>query len=918
MAKLTFVHGGKVLAVLDRAKMIDALAQRLPEDLRDPFKAAADEADSKLAAFLDEKRDEILQKIPADARFLVSKLKDFDEQSFDLADYTAAKRGVPGKLTAEAGAKLRLERLDPGDLQGDAEFPLAGDEALLKLQVEGHLSGTADLKNSAAVLAAGLNFAAGTEQALSYYVAADKNAYVAELIPKLGDFLVDPSRLSAIVEAFENPLLVRVERSGDSTMHLGVTIGICEQIDRMIEGLPATGGAGASLSLEYQDAAGFSLIVDKKGRDRHVIDFRKTRKKTTSSVLKLGVDVKIVGFKNRLMERIARAIPEDTRLKELLEKLDELTSALSKDALTTKLKQALEDKWPQAKPVIGFIVGEDTADALAGKIRGELQQRIEEIVNAKVDLLNTSAEAAAQTVAAQIGDELGLTGTRRSTLEQYVGASVSDAMKSAQSKIDGEVAALIERADVAKLLRPWEFVGSSVADALDALSQNAQDVVSRTRSALAAVHARYTRFRQGILAAVKDKMQEELSISIVSDKERTLTNTRTVKFEFRQADDAAESLYRALWTGDLSNFDVLVANAASSDQKIGLEGEYLSLEKRVAKHTLNVNFFGLGFKATELFSDTVEVGIDLNGHLIVADSKAELDETRKRFGEAQTIKASWQVDYLRNEVLDAPLLIEVTLTDKKFKRGREVDAFFDPLEKIGAMRAGISNDVETTLFTGTVKAIKNAKLSINVMLRWQEWLQLVGRDLEGRTVAGAWVPDEVCTRFVHDVETLAPAYVQGCRDLMKRRGTSDLLAFLLKFGSFRFPERAAPFVGESAQGVSGIFGQSWWFAKAVADLHSGLAALQANWTTLVSNLPGSRKIDDEQLADLRVKMQAVNEAFGHAFERALSTGAVLDDPGKNSSMTAATLHLFTSMSELPNPYLSCTFESARTGKLLFS
>jgi hypothetical protein len=917
MAELTFSQGGKALA-LDRSRILAMLAARLPDDLRPAFQAAANDTEEALERFLEEKRDELIQRLPEEARFLVAKLKDFDEQSFDLPELAKETGAGAGRLTVRADASLLLDRLEPADLQGEVGFALDDDEALLKLEASGHLDGAAELKGAAGVLSLGLNFHGGTGQSIAYYFTADRRALVATIVPRLADLVVHPGRLADVVEALDGRGLVRVERTGESTVNLGLTISVSEQIKEVIGGLPAVGGAGGSLSLEYQDGATFSLVVDRSAASRYVVDFRKTRRKTRSSVLKLGVDVRIVGFRNRLIEQIARAIPEDTALTALLERLDALTEELSEEALRKELAKTLKSKWPKAKGAIGFLVGEETAKELAAEIQGELQQKIEETINARIDLLNTKTDTAARTVAQGVVDELGLGGEHAEALEAYVGEAVERAVEAFQGRLEGAVAALIDETDVERLLRPWAFVGDAVSEAIAALSSQAGDAVQRTQAALTEVHARYTHFRQGVLTAVREKMEEELSISIISEKERTLTNTRTVRFEFRQVDKAAENLYRALWTGDLGNFRALVEAAKASPSMVGLTGEYVSVASRLAESALDANLFGLGLGTAELFSDTVEVGIDLNGRLVVAKSGAELEKRRRRHGESQVVNATWRVDYLRSEVLDPPLFVKVVLTDDKFESGGEVEDFFGPLEDVGAMRAGIAEDVETTLFSSTVKKIRNATLTINVLLRWREWLELVGSDLKAQPMPNAWQPDSVCRQFLRDVETLAPVYVSAAHEAMKRRRETDLFAFLLEFGGIHNRGDAARYIGESPRGTSRVLNPSWRLARALADLDSGLVALQANWKTLVAKLARLETVDEGDLEDLRLEIQAVNNAFAHTFGDVLTTGLRFDDPGKNAWLTAATLNLFRTRSASPNPFLSCTFESERTGRLLFS
>jgi len=920
MADLTFLQGGNVRELLDEAGVINALAERVPSELRQAFKAAGNGADGKLAEFLDKERESLRNKLPEDAQFLITKLKDFDQQSFDLVDLTKDKSSGKAKFGVSAGATILLDALTTEQLQGDVGFAVDDDDTLLKFEVSGNLSGSAELKGTTGALSVGLNFGGGTEQSLAYYFAVPRSTYVAAALPRIGSLLFETSSLTDVVEAMETHGLLRVERRSDSTMNLGLTIGISQGISTMIGGLSATGGIGGSLKVEYLDAATFSLIVDRAAGDRYIIDFRKTRRKERSSVLKLGVDVRIAGFREKLIDKIALAIPEDKNLQGLLKQLDSLTQELSEEVLGKKLAEALESEWPQGKTAIAVLLGEETVDDLAEEIQGELLEKIEDVINAKLDLLNTQADAAASIVATEIADALGLEGSHRHGLEAYVGGAVEKAFSGLGSSIDDAVEKLVKQGStaLADLLRPWEKIaGDAVSDAVKALSKNSQNAAARARVGLAKVHERYTRFRQGVLTAVKEKVEEELSVSFIAEKERTVTHTRSVRYEFRRADKGAADLYKALWTGDLLNLRSLLS-ALEPANTISLAGEYILTEANVAKRALAVNFFGLKVAAETLFSSTVEVGIDLNGRLIVATSKGDLEERRQRGGESQVVKATWCTDYLRSNLLEAPLLIKVVLTDKEFESGDEVEDFFGPLERLEAMRPGVSGDVETKLFTSSVKSIKNATLTVNVMLRWEEWLELVGVDLTAQPVAGAWQADAVCREFLGSAETLARPYVTASREVMQRTDFKELLPFLLAFGGKKMRKKAAEFVGEPSKRQSDEFGTSWRLARSLASLNDGLVALQANWKTLVTKLLAAPPLTDADLEKLRSEIDAVNIAFANAFEGVLSTGLLFDDVGRLHWLTAATLNLFKSRSNLPNPFLSCTFQSEQTGQLLFS
>lgn len=917
MAALTFSHGGKRLALKSGKDVIKLLAQVLPADLRDEFTKIANDPRKSLEDFLDEKRAELERKIPEKHRFLFSTFGELEEAAIDVAEWSTKSAAGVGKLAIDAGARLALDRIDVGETSEDTGLAVERGRVLARLQANGSLSADAELE-AGSVLKAGINFGLAAEHKLNYYVAMDDSAYVAELVPELTRVLVDPSDLSAVLDALDAGPLVRIERFGAFTATLGLTVAISREIQSLIAGLPAAGAAGTSFVLEYEDAADFALAVTRHDAG-FAVELRKTRSKARSTVLKLGMDVTIKGFKNRLVQKITHVLPEDPGLAPLLEQLDEMTDRLSAEVLTKKLEQELEARWPDAEPVIALLVGEETAKGRAKAIREELRDKIEAALAEKANLWSAAAETAAKTVAARIAEELGVTGRLRTKIESYVGRAVASAVAGFQEKLGGAASELIDSSDVAALLRPWEFVGKKVTDALEALASSAANRADKVAAALELVNERYVRFRQAVLAAVKEKAEEELALTIISRKERTLTTAYAVRFDLAARSEAAAALYRALWLGDLRDIGELVANLRRAPEASGLDGEYVTVAGSLDTHTLSLSFFGLKLAGQLAFGETVEVGIDVNGKLIVASSRAELEKMRKRFGESQSVSAAWQVDYLRHEMLDAPLFVKLSVTDKRFKIASEVDDFFGPLEKSELMRSGIADDVEAALFESGTKTIRDVRLSINVVLRWSDWLRIVGRDLNGQEVPDLWQSAAVSGEYLDHVKVLAPIYVREAEAYMARTNTTDLVAFLVKLGSFRFERDAKRFLGEPTNvRLNPSFRMARRLARAVHDLHSGLASLQGSWSTLIARLPESERFDPEAAEDLAAEIQAVNSAFVQTFDRAFSTGLVLDDPGEINWLTASALRLFQARVDLPNPYLSCTFESERTGRLIFS
>lgn len=913
MNPLALSQAAGTLSLKDKAGIIEWIGDKLPDDLAAGLKAATDDVARR--AFLDEKRGELIDRIPEEYRFLVSRVADFDEKAVDLFDLSAPLNSARGAFAVGTSAALRFERLSAQEVSDSGETSLPDDMSLLRIQLSGNFDLSASLKGTNGILDVGLSSASSSNQKLSYYLIASNGGYLAEVLPELSGLMMNPADLGDVIDVLKSTSLTRVERTADSLMTLGLKLAISRDIKRMISGLSASGSVGGSLSLTYKDSSEFSLIVDQTPDDTFVIELRKTRIASRNSVLKLGVDLRVDGFKEKLLEQITQVLPEDTRLSEALQKIDEVQAKLEADVLHDEIKTHLTDKWPNAKPAIDFLVGRQTATDLATDIQKELQDRIDEEVSTRVDVWNDDAKAAGKKVAGAISDRLGLTGELRAKLDDYIADGVEKGMASAQEKLESVVSDHLKSEDLTAVLEPWTFLGESVEEAVVIASKKTLAKVRKVTAALRKIEARYARFRQAVLARVKDNMENDLAITIVSEKDRTQTRTRTLRYEMRDVSSPAKALYRALWSGNLADFGEMAAKVMATPETIALDGEYRVLSESVSKLGLNINFFGARLAASRMFGETVNVAINLNGQLVAAESKAELEKIRSRFGETQSVRAAWRVDYLRTNVLDAPLTIQIKLKDNRFKAGGEVEDFLSVLEEVGVMRAGIAGEVDRKLFAGGLREIRNATLKINVALRWGDWLRMVGTAIDGRDVDRAWQPKQACDDFIAYVGPLAPAFIREPTEYMEEMGMSDLTSFLYHLGKFKFDDDAMRFVGERRKSRP-KFRTSRKIGEAVYSIHAGLTSLQSNWEALVARLP--EDITDEEIDGLSAEISAVNNAVSQTFGYILSTGAILDDVGENTWLTAGALKLLLVNSDMPNPFVSFTFESEKTGQLLFS
>ena len=916
MNQLTFDKQGSLLQIADADEILARLKQFLPEELHDLFDAAV--ANDSLDSFLKTQKQKIVEHVPEPYRFLLDRAHRFEQADVDLLDWTheLGEEGGSHRFSIGVGANLSLSAVPAADGMPAVQ----ADEKLLSLKLMGNYNLGANFTTQSSPLTVGANFTRKGDQQLSYYVAADSDDYMLQVVTGLRHVVVSPADLEATIEHFDNSDLRKVQRSGSSTTTIGVKVGISKEISTLIDNQPLDASLGFDLALDFSDHADFSISVEKTANGNFVVEQKKARKRKRSSVLKLGVDVKLSGFRNRLLEKITQVLPEETGIDKALQDIDKISEQITVEALREKLKEELVDKWKDGKPAIAFLIGETSASEFAETIQGELQDKIEELINTQVDVWNDDASAAGEKVATKLAAELALSDQEKAQFEGYIAIAVEKGLSSAQGKLEEKISELIESVDLDQHLQSWDFVGEEVTDAIDAISNRATNAVDKAKTALQRINQRYTRFRQRVLTLVKEDLEEELSIAIVSEKERTTTVTRTVRLEASQVTPAVTALYEALWTGDLRKLPQLASELEGAPETISLTGEYVRIAERMRKTTLSINFFGVKLSSVSMFSDRVEVGIDNNGRLITANSKAELVDERQRRGEKQSLIATWKADFLSQAQLTSPLTIKVRLVDNKFTANAEVEDFFSPLEEAGVMRDGVGDDVESELFGHDNQPIAAATLTINVPFRWSDWLRIVGSNLDGTDVAHKWEPNAVCDEYLHFARMLAPEIIERATKYMERNNSQNLRPFLYALGSISTLRKAyEKMEGTSRRrNISPKFQTTYNLGRAIFSLANGISTLQTEWRTLLSQLPD----EDESLSErdtqkLQETIEKVNHAFGQAFAGIFSTGYLLDDAGEINWMTASALKVFQQNTDLPNPFLSCTVES-QAGKSIFS
>ena len=888
MSDLTFRKANSDLRLKSLREMLTGLLPDDPGDLIDGIEANPSEG-------IDQHIDTLRQRMPEKYRFLLQKVADFSSQDIPLADFSRKlQESERFGLEVGGGVGIRLNKSDDAlDTSG----------SLMGFAVKGGFNFGSSAKASSGVLSMGINAAADASRTVEYHMASKDGDYVLASLLSLKSVLADPSDLQAIVKRMDETNLRRVVRKGESTATLGMQVALGKAFSRAYPeaGIDLSGQVGASLAIEYNDNAVYSLSVEKTAHD-YVAMLDKTRVSKTSSMLKLGVDVKLVGLRKRLLDKISVLLPEGEEISELIHRLDEHIDQLSEEHLKAKLGVKLKALWPQAEPVFKVILGEQTTIQLADQIREELKEKIEDAISAKVDLLNDSASTGAARVAATVAAELKLPVGLSSLLETYLQATVEGGIKDVQAKFDASADSLIARDRIAGLLQPLDFVSTRVSTVVAEASATVAGPLNELSGALKDVYGRYTKFRQGIIDAVKTKFQEQFAISVIQQKSRTETLTHALTVHFGHYDRELGKLYANMWNGDMRELADL-ARAADKLGHVSIEGEYIRTVQRVENTQLDVNIFGLGISTKSAFSDTVAVGFDYSGKLVVAESQGSLAKSVSLLGEAQTIKAEWNIDYLKRSVLDAPVTLSLEVVDKEFESGKEVERFFEPLVEAKAMRPGIVTRVETLLFDGSHRPLKNAVLSLKVPITWRGWLNLMENSS----------PEELSENFVAWLRVVAPDRVEDAEGYMERTNLRDLTRFLLWLGQFRTVITARRKMGISS-GESRRFNSTVVFAQLVWRMKRRLNLVQESW----SEIPRGAEIAENEAA-FETQVQDFNKDFAKLFSGIVMVN--IADRNEVNWRTAATIGMLMELDEdvdRPNPFVPCTVKADNFDEVIIS
>ncbi len=891
MSELAIRVGSKEFDLTDLVGALglpDDLAERVEEILRDPERS------------LDGLREVLQEALPARFGFLLSRIGELGVHELALTEIARTRTPTESiALELSAEAKVRVRQLES-----------ASGEALVGYGFVGNLRVGAAAQASSSLLGVGMDAALRQSRRMEFAVHAQRDRLALETLADLPAVLADPSNFSAVVARMKGTRLRRIQRAGTWNNTLGMTVQMNPSLSEALSamGVNLSAVIGSSLELHYQDTAQFSLSVERSG-SAYLVKLDKMRNTTTSSVLELGVDARLVGLRNGLLTTITAALPEGEEVRELLTALDGQVERLRKENLQPELARILGDRWHEAAPLFEMLLGRQTTEQFADEIQAELEEKIDDIVSANIDLLNDSATAAAQAVLAHLSRELKLSGEQKARLDDYLAEGLERGVQKLQQAFGKANVArrLLPDDTLTALLSPLKGVSQLVDRAL-ATAASARPPLEELIGALRDVYRRYNQFRQKVIAVVRDDLEERFAVAVASEKSRSETVSRTLHLRIPEADaslPAVEELYACLWRGDLRRLADLVRALPST---VTLDGEYRRTVEHLEKSALTLHAFGLGISSSTLFSDRVVVAYDLHNRLTAATGEAEVSRHWSALtfwsDESQAIRAHWAIDYLRRPHLGNPVTVEFSIRDDSFESGDEVRRFFEPLETVGIFRPGLGEAVERTLFEGGARAVSDVVISVNVPVPWSGWtLLLEDGDIE-----------DLLARYVALFERQATDEREITRQLYAEHDNVSLVDFLRYLGGRSSLKAWRELGNVRGRNPSPRFMTAWTVGKTVYELQTAIMTARSAWVSVNEVVAQANPLDHAVAS----AVAAFNDQFSEFF-RGMMLRAYADDRTSVTWRVAALLAFFHGLDAsggAANPYLSCAFKTPTGPTLL--
>jgi hypothetical protein len=853
--KIIFEVANNIRSLRDKDGLITLAKEALPQEVQNIVNDWLGKSSEDIKAEIrDQITEEVKSKVPEKYRFLFEPLGDLDDKKISVLDLTADSTDTGAlKVSAAATASIELDGVLDESLDKVLEGKVPEDSALFTIALDGTFKVNATAAAIQGLASFSANFASEAGQAMMSGFICDKEQPVIVELFRIRDYFTDISDLKSVMASFAKNKNHRVlQRTYKSKASLGLKIGIEKDLSDALSGLVQSGQievnatAGASITVNMKDEDEFVFTVERDSASSAIVKLAKTRSQERSRIFKVGASIEFKGLKNELINQIDKLLPQENEVTKAIEKLDALIEEVDGGNLQKRLGEEMLAKWPGLEAEIPVLLGMESTDDIRDKLLAEFNEMVTDKVTEKVNVLSDDLKDKSTEIANDIVFNLAVDSAIGDKIKNFLSEATEDALSSLKGNVDEKLEELNSQSSdlLGEILGPFDQFGSTITDAINSVGDTATAELAKVRAGITDVYKRYTRLRQKLITVVQEKVTESVTLAIINESNRKLTNKTALSFRIVDADAAGVAeLYEAMWSVRLDNLWALLPAIEKSSGIKDLQGSYVNILKNVEKFSFSLNVLGLTMSNETIFSSEVEVGIDKNNELIVAKTLAELKNIKKRNGEAQSVTAAWSIDYLKLEpALVPPLRITLEVSDNKLTRD-DLDKFFSGLSKegISVLKPDTEFLATNALFGNGDKPVEDVQLSLIVPLTWQSFLDLVGGlSADGQSLTSWNAVDVVRQLFANIKLTDHDALIRDIERTARRRNV-DPIGLALGVGKHKLKKDAEGEYGARAS-------KNHTIAKALYNAGTNLDDLQDSWQ-LMMGLMGAENPDTDEITN---------------------------------------------------------------------
>jgi len=481
----------------------------------------------------------------------------------------------------------------------------------------------------------------------------------------------------------------------------------------------------ASLTYSLRRRGRYAIRLYKKGGDV-MLDLDTTAESGSTRAFDFGLDIGVSGVDALATGWINKLLPEPPEhYAGLIEKWSTPGTLLK-----AKLEGGLEKRFSKAlQPLIPILLGDATADEVAKQQVSRLFAAWEEALNARIGLINTSAEAIVDQLMTSARETLG---EHYALVEAQLGelsAAVADKVKALQdqlaSEVDDVVATLKTKSQsvIRSALKPLELVGARVSELEKSLNTSA----APTAKAITDLLARYEKLRTALLDGAKLAAKLKLGVAFNDTLEKSAGESRLLILRFKRDSDSARRWFSDLVLGRVDiDIDAIRRAADTSDGAFAIvSGSFVAFAERARTSSLTLDVFGMPFRDVRMLSSDVRVEVDLSGRVSLRlnaqqsdTSKSRSEERVARFSaDFSALSLPAELDQSTRGIAQLPgsFSLAFELTDNKLK-GRELEEFFGGFVDVGVLPPSVITRARQLLGKSSDPAASSTNVQLSVVM----------------------------------------------------------------------------------------------------------------------------------------------------------------------------------------------------------